>query len=195
MKCWFHTREPDLQPKGQTATEEERKPTVARFTKIVVAAISATLAIVVARPSLAAVVTNVFIPQAFTFIDPCNDHALASTGTLHVVASTTFDSAGVQAHILLNEQEFKDTDLVTGAVCADTTSLNESGLNFDFSTDTVTALPSVVTVKFKGTAMCGSEGGFLFEILAHATINPDGKVTVLFDNSSNPKLTCIKSGG
>jgi hypothetical protein len=151
-------------------------------------------ALLVVRPSVAAVVTNVFIPQAFTFTDPCNGDPLASTGTLHVLATTTFDSAGVQTLIHVNEEEFKDTDLVTGAVCADTTSFNESGLNFDFSTDTATGLPAVITAKFKGTAMCGSAGGSLIEILVHMTINPDGTVTVSFDNLPGT-LKCIKSGG
>src|SRR5262245_10806324 len=137
------------------------------------AAVSAVFTMILARLSLAAVVTNMTAPVALTFINPCNGDTMASTGTVHLLASTTIDSAGFQTDFHFNEQEFKDVDLVTGAVCADTTQENERALNFDFSSDTAIGLPVTVTSLFNAAARCGAAGGFTFRILAHATVNPD----------------------
>jgi hypothetical protein len=163
-------------------------------TKMALGAMTATLVVMVARPSSAAVTFQQTIPQTITFIDPCNGHTLVGTGTSQVVVTKTYDSSGgFHMHVHVNEQEFKDIDLTTGAVCADTTTFNESGLNFDFDSLSATGLPTVIAVKFNGNALCGSEGGVKFALLVHYTINPDGTITAVTDNPV--ETTCIKNGG
>jgi hypothetical protein len=141
------------------------------------------------------VVTNTIVPFTMSFTNPCNQDPMALTGTIHLLATTTIDSAGVQSEFHFNELDTRATDLATGAQCIDTGNLNENALNFDFSTDTVTGLPMTFTARFTATDRCGSAGGSLIQILVHTTITPDGIATVSFDNSSNPVVKCVGSGG
>ena len=164
-------------------------------TRLPIGVAIAALATMIARPSLAAVVTNVTVPFTETVANPCNGDQMAFSEIIHLLATTTIDSAGVQTTFHFNEEDSRATDLSTGAQCVDKGNLDEHALNFDFSTDSVTGLPVTLTARFTSTTVCGSSGGVLFQILAHATIKPDGTVAVLFDNSSNPTVKCIGSGG
>ncbi len=158
-----------------------------------IALLSAAMAALVAlaaRPAAAAITTNTTTPFSNPFINPCNGHLMISAGLVHVVASTTFDGAGFQTRFHLNEEQARDTDTITGAVCADTANLDEHGLNYDVISGTVGGLPIVVGVSFTGLVSCpGSAGSTIFRVLVHVTVNPNGTVTVLRDNSPGD-LTC-----
>jgi hypothetical protein len=85
----------------------------------------AILAALVARPSAAAVTTNIKVPFILPFNNPCNGDPTVNAGQVHVLA-TTFDAAGVHTEVHFNEQRARDTDLLTGVVCVDTGELNEN---------------------------------------------------------------------
>jgi hypothetical protein len=142
----------------------------------------AALTAVGARPLPAAVLTNSTTPFSLSFINPCNGHASIDAGLLHTVASTTFDGAGFHTKFHTNEVQARDTDQVTGEVCADTGAFNFQGSNFDVFTGTVGGLPLEATGTFTGLEACsGSMGTFLLHGIVHVTVNPNGIVTVDFD--------------
>ena len=152
-------------------------------------AIAAALVVLAARPSTAAVTTNVTYPVTGTLYNPCNGHLLSLNQTFHLLASTTFDASGFQTGIHVNEENSRDTDLTTGFQCTDTGTVEASGLNYDVSTGGSNGLlPVVVAATLLGTTNCpGSEGNALFKIGVHVTINPDGTTTANFDNL---EVTC-----
>src|SRR5689334_17100203 len=110
---------------------------------------------------------------------------MASSGLIHVLATTTVDAAGIHTSVHFNEQQARDTDLVTGVECRDTGQLNQNGLNFIFtlplgSPGTPSGdLPVTLTVTFGGNVLCpGGAGSDKVSVLAHVTVNPDMTITV-----------------
>lgn len=172
-----------------------------RFTRVVLIAIIAALAaLLTTRPSAAAVTTNITVPFSQTFINPCNNDELASVAVVHVLATTNIDAAGIHTTVHFNEQDARDTDLVTGVECTDTGTLNQSGLNFIFTLPPGTPgspsgdLPVALTVTFGGNVLCpGGAGSDKLSVLAHVTVNPDGTVTVFFNNSPG-EVRCLGPG-
>ncbi len=162
-------------------------------------AMAAALVVLAALPSTAAVTTNETIPYNNPFVNPCNGYEMLSTGSLHVLASTTFDGNGFQTHIQLNEEDQKDTytgadDPLAGVQCADTTAESETFHNFDISSGTVTDLPAVVTVTANVSVSCpDSAGSFKGSVLVHATVNPNGIVTASFSNYPPGEITCVSN--
>ena len=143
----------------------------------------AALVALAAGPSVAAVTTNVTVPDNGSFINPCNGDLMTFTGFLHTVASTTFDASGFSTHLSVNEEQVKDTDTVTGIVCSDTTGVAGNTHNIVLGGPPI-LLPFELTVTFTATTNCpGQVGSFLFKELIHLTVNPDGTVTVLFSNA------------
>jgi hypothetical protein len=166
-----------------------------RFTKIIPTIGIAALVVLAARPSMAAVTTNVIEPFFVEQLNPCNGDNTAFTGLVHLLASTTFDAAGVHTEVHLNQQDARATDLVTGLVCPDTQGSNSSGLNIVFSlpigNGTPTGdLPLNATVGINTNESCPSSSGgsFTFKLVAHITVNPDGTVTVQFEKGG--EITC-----
>jgi hypothetical protein len=154
-----------------------------RFAKAALAAAMAISTALVTQLSLAAVVTNSTTPMNSSFINPCNGHPTTFAGLLHVVASTTFDGSGFQTKLHLNEEQGRDTDQVTGVVCADTGVFNWQGHNYDVFSGTVGGLPLEITATNTGLESCpGSMGSFRLHAVAHVTVNPNGIVTVNFDS-------------
>ena len=150
----------------------------------------AALIALAARPLAAAVTTNIIVPFSLTFTNACNGDMMASDGLIHVLATTTIDAAGIQTHVHFNEQQARDTDLTTGVECTDTGTLNQSGFNFIFTLPPGTPgnpsgdLPVTLTVTFGGNVNCpGGAASEKLSVLAHVTVNPDGRITVFFDNS------------
>jgi hypothetical protein len=165
-----------------------------RLMKVALSAAIAMLAVLVAQPSIAAVVTNSTTPFSLPFINPCNGHPSIDAGLLHVVASTTFDGAGFQTHLHTTEVQARDTDQVTGVVCVDTGSFSFQGLNYDVFTGTVGGLPLEATGTFTGVESCpGSMGSFRLHAILHVTVNPNGTVTVSFD-SFPATAECVGAG-
>jgi hypothetical protein len=163
------------------------------ITKIALLSVAmAALVALAARPSAAAITTDSTTPFNTTFINPCNGHLLISAGLDHIVASTTFDGAGFQTRFHLNEEQARDTDTVTGAVCTDTGNLNEHGLNYDVISGIAGGLPIVVGVNFTGLVSCAGSGGVIFSLLVHVTVNPNGIVTVDRNNSPGPGEVNVK---
>lgn len=159
------------------------------ITKTVFLSMTIALGILTSRSALAAILTNYTQPFSFTFLNPCNGDSMISAGVDHITASTTFNGAGFQTTLHVNEQQARDTDTTTGQVCTDTFNLNEEGHDYDVISGTVGGLPLVITVHATGLVTCPHQAGSLIATSAfHITVNPNGTVTVFRDNVGD--LTC-----
>jgi hypothetical protein len=160
--------------------------------KIALPVAIATLAAQVARPSVAAVITNSTVPQSGSFTNPCNGDPMTFEGFLHTVATTTFDaSGGFQTHISVNEEQTKDTDTLTGVVCSDTLGSATNTHNIVFGGPFVGLLPVVVSFDLTTTTNCpGSVGSFKISVLLHVTVNANGTLTVFNNPFGIPTLVC-----
>jgi len=135
------------------------------------------LGLLVSRPAQGAVVTNVVVPFAGTFVNPCNGENVLFTGDLHMLFAVTLDqNGGFHFNLHDNGQGISGTGAGTGLKyqipMADHTGLFEGG-----------PLPAVVTITetFEMISQ-GSTQNFYLKSLFHITINANGILTV--DNFS-----------
>jgi len=162
-----------------------------RIAKIAMLSVAmAALIALAAWPSAAAVTTNEILPLSLNFTNSCNGDEMATVGRIHLLATSTIDAAGIHTDVHFNELQARDTDLTTGIECTDTGNLHQSGLNFIFTLPIGTPgnpsgdLPITLTVTLGENVNCPSGAGSQkISLLTHLTINPDGTVTIFFDNS------------
>ena len=162
------------------------------ITKIATLAILIAAFVLAARPSGAAVATNITVPFSTTITSPCNGDLIDASELVHALATVTFDAAGFHVHLHFNTEQGRAIDTVTGITCTTHDTENTSAFNFDLNTATAACPPCpplVFSFKKTGTISCPGAGGFVFTNLVHVTVNANGTITADVDTSPG-ELKC-----
>ena len=144
---------------------------------LLIAVFGVLTAFAASRVYAATVVSDQDIPISGTVGNACTGNTDTFTGTEHEHASATLSPSGtVHVDILLHTSSLKLQDATVGQ-CSGQASESES-IN-----TTTSALPVTETIHLATQFECpGAANNFSADEQAHVTVNPDGTVTVLFDN-------------
>lgn len=140
------------------------------------------LALAAAAVAQGALTSNADIPSSFTFVDPCSGEAVAVTGVVHVVTTSTtsdntvsgtfhsnFKATGIG---LLSGLQYQESAVATG-------SFNTSLVN-EQATNTFVGRINVVAQ--------GAQNNYSSPIFMHTTMNASGEVTAL--KLEAPTIVC-----
>jgi len=144
---------------------------------LLIAVFGVLFAFAASRVYAATVVNDQNIPISGSVSNPCTGNTDTFTGTEHLHESETFSPSGtVHLDALLHISDLKLQDPTAGQ-CSGQASESES-------IDTTTSsLPFTATAHLKTQFECSGPGNnFSLDEQVHITINPDGTVTVSFDN-------------
>ena len=152
--------------------------------KVAVLAAAAVVALVTANLAQAAVSSNVSVPLATSTFVPCANggagEVVTLTGSLHVLATVTFDSAGgVHGTLLFNPQDVSGVGSVSGA------GYRGTGQTVSTFTGKVGAVSTLVN-NFRIVGTGGAPSLQVHENVA-LVVNANGVLTASIDHVS---VTC-----